>query len=116
MLRNVDLLLQHDLIHGDLSAYNLLYWEGEAVLIDFPQVANLYSNPKARFILRRDIQRTCDYFARQGADCDAEAIFDRLWRRYVPELHPEDRAADESRLEAMLAELAADAGFSPVPD
>lgn len=119
VLRNVDLLLEHDLIHGDLSAYNLLYWapeggRGEVVLIDFPQVVNLHSNPKARFILRRDIQRTCEYFAAQGVDGDPQAIADQLWRRYVPELHPQDRAADESRLEAMLAELAGGAEFGPV--
>ena len=110
MLRNVDLLLQHDLIHGDLSAYNLLYWQGEAVLIDFPQVVNLHSNPKAHFILRRDIQRTCEYFAGQGVDCNAPAIADEFWRRYVPELHPEDQAADESRMELFLAEVAEESG------
>jgi serine/threonine-protein kinase RIO1 len=109
-------LLQHDLIHGDLSAYNLLYWEGSISLIDFPQVVNLHTNPKARFILRRDVQRTCEYFVRQGVDCDAEAIAGELWRRYVPELHPEDRAADESRLEAMLAGLVSHAEFGPVSD
>jgi RIO kinase 1 len=108
--RNVDLLLQHDLIHGDLSAYNLLYWEGEVVLIDFPQVVSLYSNPKARTILRRDIQRVCDYFSGQGVRCNAGAIANELWRRYVPELHPQDRAADESRMELMLAEVAEESG------
>ena len=34
--RTVELMLAHDLIHGDLSAYNILYWEGSAVVIDFP--------------------------------------------------------------------------------
>jgi RIO kinase 1 len=113
VLRNIDLMLQHDLIHGDLSAYNILYWapegtEGEITLIDFPQVVNLHSNPKARFILQRDIQRTCEYFAGQGVQCSPQAILDTLWSRYVPELDPEDRAADESRLEQMVAELVGD--------
>jgi RIO kinase 1 len=111
VLRNVDLMLQHDLVHGDLSAYNILYWapearEPEITIIDFPQVVNVHTNPRARFILKRDIQRTCEYFARQGVDCDPKAIADELWWRYVPRLDPEDRAADESRLEQMLAELA----------
>ncbi|HLZ09044.1 MAG TPA: RIO1 family regulatory kinase/ATPase, partial [Chloroflexota bacterium] len=44
VLRNVELLLQHGLIHGDLSAYNILYWEGEVTLIDFPQVTEVRSN------------------------------------------------------------------------
>src|SRR5688500_2115717 len=38
VLRNIELLLQHGQIHGDLSAYNILYWQGSVVLIDFPQV------------------------------------------------------------------------------
>jgi RIO kinase 1 len=111
VLRNVDLMLQHDLVHGDLSAYNILYWApegppGEITLIDFPQVVNLRSNRKARFILRRDIQRMCEYFQQQGVACDPAAIMDDLWHRYVEEPDPEDVAADWSRLEAVLAEAA----------
>jgi RIO kinase 1 len=108
VLRNVDLMLQHDLVHGDLSAYNILYWKlgnsaASITLIDFPQVVNLYNNRKAQFILRRDIQRTCEYFAQQGVHCDPAAITDEFWRRYVDEPDPEDLAADQSRLEQMLA-------------
>jgi RIO kinase 1 len=113
VLYNVDLMLQHDLVHGDLSAYNILYVvteddsgaaaRGEMVIIDFPQVVNLYANPKAHFILRRDIQRVCEYFASQGVPCDAEAVFNGLWSRYVQEPHPEDLAADWSRLEEAIA-------------
>lgn len=105
VLHNIELMLSHDLIHGDLSAYNILYWAGEITLIDFPQVVNLYSNHKARFILQRDIQRTCEYFARQGVPCDAEAITTELWRRYVSQPDPEDLAADWSRLEEDWANL-----------
>jgi RIO kinase 1 len=113
VLRNVDLMLQQDLIHGDLSAYNILYWvaaggpgdigRGEITVIDFPQVVNLQANPRAYFILRRDIQRVCEYFAGQAVDCDAEAVFDNLWGRYVQEPDPEDVAADWSRLEEAMA-------------
>ena len=111
VMRNVDLMLQHDLIHGDLSAYNILYWApegapGEITLIDFPQVVNLHANVKARFILQRDIQRVCEYFGRQGVECDPAAIMDGFWQRYVGEPDPEDVAADWSRLEAALADSA----------
>jgi RIO kinase 1 len=83
VLRNVELLLQHNLIHGDLSAYNLLYWQGRIAIIDFPQVTSLSSNSKAAFILQRDITRVCEYFAHQGVRCDAAAIVDDLWKRYA---------------------------------
>jgi len=105
VLRNVDLMLQYDLIHGDLSAYNILYWEGEITMIDFPQVVNLRTNEKARTILQRDIRRTCEYFAQHGVVGDPDAIADQFWRRYVAELDAEDLAADLSRLELALADL-----------
>jgi RIO kinase 1 len=111
VLRNVDLMLQNDLIHGDLSAYNILYWApqgppGEMTIIDFPQVVNLHSNPKARIILERDIWRTCEYFASQGVGSDPEAIASELWRRFVGEPNAEDVAADWSRLELLRQEAA----------
>ena len=84
-LRNIEVMLQQGFIHGDLSAYNILYWEGRITLIDFPQVTSLETNQNARFILQRDITRVCDYFARQGAPSDPQAIIDRLWNRYGPE-------------------------------
>ena len=106
VVQNIDLMLQHDLIHGDLSAYNILYWEGQITIIDFPQVVSLHSNPKARFILQRDIARTCEYFSRQGVLCNPDAILQRLWNQHVAAIDPEDRAADESRLELLLATAA----------
>jgi len=107
VMRNVELMLENELVHGDLSAYNILYWApqgppGEITIIDFPQVVNLHNNPKARMILERDIQRTCEYFAVQGVDCRAGAIANELWRRFVGEPHPEDVAADWSRVELLL--------------
>ncbi|MEO7913510.1 MAG: RIO1 family regulatory kinase/ATPase [Roseiflexaceae bacterium] len=82
VLRNIELLLEHGLIHGDLSAYNILYWQEKAVLIDFPQVSDITSNSKSDFILRRDITRVCEYFIRQGVRCDPAAITRDLWERY----------------------------------
>ena len=83
ILGNVELMLQHELIHGDLSAYNILYWAGNITIIDFPQVVNCYTNPNADVIFQRDIKRVCEYFARQGVQCDAETITATLWQRYV---------------------------------
>jgi RIO kinase 1 len=82
VLQNIELLLSFGLIHGDLSAYNLLYWEGKITLIDFPQVVDLHTNPQARFILERDVTRVCEYFSRQGVACEAEQLLAELWERY----------------------------------
>jgi RIO kinase 1 len=81
VLRNIELMLRNDRIHGDLSAYNILYWEGRATLIDFPQVTLRRSNPHAESIFERDVTRVCEYFARQGVPVgDPAERAARLWR------------------------------------
>jgi RIO kinase 1 len=47
-LRTIELMFAHGWIHGDLSAYNLLYWDGKITLIDFPQVSFVATNRNAR--------------------------------------------------------------------
>ena len=84
VLNNIGLMLRHNIIHGDLSAYNILYWAGEITIIDFPQVTSVDTNPKAAFIFRRDVTRVCEYFAQQGVRCDPAAIADELWAGYIP--------------------------------
>ena len=79
----VEAMLRHGWVHGDLSAYNVLYWEGHAVVIDFPQVANIHSNVSAYDILKRDLTRICDYFAAQGMRTDPDGLLDRLWEHYA---------------------------------
>ncbi|MDT8307185.1 MAG: RIO1 family regulatory kinase/ATPase [Anaerolineae bacterium] len=98
VLHNVALLLQEGLIHGDLSAYNILYWEGAVTLIDFPQVVDSEQNDEAYDILGRDVKRVCDYFNRYGLAANSAAITRQLWRQFVIMPDPEDVAADLSRL------------------
>jgi RIO kinase 1 len=98
VLRNIELMLHQHIIHGDLSAYNILYWEGAITLIDFPQVVNAQENDNAYMILHRDVTRICQYFSRQGVDCDAQDVIDYLWGRYVGS-DSTGRAADASRFE-----------------
>jgi RIO kinase 1 len=101
--RNVELMLAHDLIHGDLSAYNILYWEGSAVVIDFPQVIESSRNQEAYDLLARDVRRVCQYFRRQGVRRDPAALLDELWTRYVEnEWTAMIRAADWSLKEQAL--------------
>ncbi|MBZ0303705.1 MAG: hypothetical protein K8J31_28455 [Anaerolineae bacterium] len=99
VLRNVELMLKHGLIHGDLSAYNLLYWEGQITLIDFPQVVDYRANSSAYNVLARDIERVCEYFAGQGVDRDPQALTDHFWHRFM-DGNKLNQAADASWLEA----------------
>ena len=96
VLRNIEILLQHGLIHGDLSAYNILYWEDEITLIDFPQVTSVEANRNAEFILLRDVRRVCEYFARQGVRSDPTRLAVDLWDRYgVPDVDALEYLAEE---------------------
>jgi len=79
LLENVRLLLARYRIHGDLSAYNILYWEGEVRLIDFPQAIDAINHPMAFELFTRDIDRLCRYFTRQGVACDPTGIALELW-------------------------------------
>lgn len=83
VLRNIEIMLDRDRVHGDLSAYNSLYWEGQITLIDFPQAINPHENHHAYRIFERDVARVCAYFAGQGvasepgriaAECGPPAI------------------------------------------
>jgi RIO kinase 1 len=61
--------------HADLSAFNLLWWEGELVFIDFPQAVDLATNPSGLDFLHRDVLNVCRWFARRGVDHDPEEFF-----------------------------------------
>src|SRR5581483_5605904 len=71
VLRNIKVMLILGWAHGDLSAYNILYWEGKVTLIDFPQLVDVRKNPSGRMIFDRDVERICQYFGRFGVKQDA---------------------------------------------
>lgn len=104
VVRNIALMLREGLIHGDLSAYNILYWQGAIMLIDFPQVTNSQTNSHAYDLLLRDVTRVCEYFGQQGVRCNPAAITTDLWSRYAA-LDPDDAAADAWVEQALLDEI-----------
>ena len=94
-IQSVKLMLQKGFVHGDLSAYNILYWKGEITLIDFPQVTDVYSNRNAQTILGRDVKRVCQYFQHYGIRANHRRLAAEMWERYAA-LAPDDLAADLS--------------------
>ena len=89
VLRNIELALVHGRIHGDLSAYNILYWQGEVMLIDFAQAVDPYHNSDVFSLFVRDIERICHYFARYGVSSNAHALARELWTPHmgpIPEM------------------------------
>jgi RIO kinase 1 len=80
VVQNVALWLDCGLVHADLSAYNLLYWQERVVAIDFPQAVDPYVNSHAFDFLRRDVANVCKAFARYGVSADAETLAYDLWQ------------------------------------
>jgi RIO kinase 1 len=100
VVRNIDLMLTHGRIHGDLSAYNILYWNSDITLIDFPQVVLPESNPASWNIFFRDVTRVCQYFSAQGVQCDARRLATDLWtshgHKIIKEVDPKYLDAEKS--------------------
>lgn len=83
VMHNVALMLQHNCVHADLSAFNILYWDGEIRIIDLPQAVDPYVNPKAFQMFERDITRVCQYFQRYHIDANPRQLARDIWQRNV---------------------------------
>jgi RIO kinase 1 len=87
LINAVEKMLECGRIHADLSAYNVLFWEGKPTIIDFPQAINPYTNPEAWDIFKRDVLRLCQYFDRYGIHTHANELAQSMWDKVGP--HPE---------------------------
>jgi len=82
VLWNIELWTRENIVHGDLSPFNILYRDGRLFVIDFPQAVDPRSNTSARTLLERDIDRVTTFFARYGVEADASRIAHRLWQQF----------------------------------
>ncbi len=94
VIHNIDLMLSHHRIHADLSAFNILYWDGDIVVIDFPQAVHPQQNASAYRIFERDVVRVCEYFDRyrlqlNGIRSDPRRLAADLWRKYNDRMAPQ---------------------------
>ncbi len=91
LLGQVERFLYHNVIHGDLSPYNVLVWDGRVTVIDLPQAVDPRKNRHAEHLLERDIRRVAEHFARLGVRSDAERVARDLWTAWTfADLVPED--------------------------
>jgi len=56
-----------ELVHGDISEYNVMVWRGKPVLFDMAQSV-LLSHPMATTFLKRDLQNLNRYFKKLGVE------------------------------------------------
>jgi RIO kinase 1 len=65
------------LVHGDLSPYNTLYFEGEIVLIDVAQAVSV-EHPQARALLERDLTNYARYLGRLGFSVEPDDFLEAV--------------------------------------
>jgi RIO kinase 1 len=71
-------LTRAKVVHADLSVYNLLWWKGRLVVIDFPQAVDVTENPAGPDLLHRDLLNVATWFNRRGTAIDPDAVFTDL--------------------------------------
>jgi RIO kinase 1 len=73
-------LYQYGLIHGDLSAFNILNFREKPYFIDFSQ-ATLTKAPNSGELLWRDIGNVVQFFRKCGIEADPELIFKEIVKK-----------------------------------
>lgn len=71
-------MVQHGVVHGDLSAYNILAAGERLVIIDLPQMVDLVGNPTGPDFLLRDCTNICTWFRARGLEADEQDLFAEL--------------------------------------
>jgi RIO kinase 1 len=81
LLGDIEILLDCGFVHGDLSAFNVLYLDGRPRLIDLPQAVNIDEVSDAWSLFYRDVENLCRYVTKCGVAADPLDIALRLWGR-----------------------------------
>jgi RIO kinase 1 len=77
IIGNIKKLYKAGLVHGDLSAFNILNFEDKPIFIDFSQ-ATMLEHPMAAELLERDVENICAFFGKQGLERNAKKIIEAI--------------------------------------
>ena len=77
MVEQMCLLDHGELIHGDLSAFNILNYKEKPVLIDFSQ-STITKTPNSEELLKRDIHNVVTFFRKHGVKADEEEVLEQI--------------------------------------
>jgi RIO kinase 1 len=89
LVANVELMLRLNVVHGDLSPFNVLYesttdgMPSRCTVIDFPQSVDPRANRNACELLFRDVNNVCEFFQKFGAKRDGGRIASDLWQKFL---------------------------------
>jgi RIO kinase 1 len=73
VVANMRAIRASELVHADLSEYNLLWWGGQVVVIDVGQAVPL-DHPRATEWFKRDIANIARFFKRHRVDVTAAGL------------------------------------------
>lgn len=67
-------MLQAGVVHGDLSAWNLLWHDQRVIVIDVPQAVEISWSPHATQLFERDVRSLTGSLRSMGLDLDAATV------------------------------------------
>ncbi len=106
LVRQVVLMLCIDLIHGDLSEYNVLVGPDGPVVIDFPQVVSASGNNAARKMLQRDVNNLTLSLGGVAPELLSTHYAEEMWALYEKgELRPDSVLTGEFAFDESSADL-----------
>lgn len=80
LIYDIELMLGANLVHGDLSPYNLLVWGGRVRVIDLPQAVDVRFHADPWPLLLRDLEHAAAPFERAGVATGVQQRFRELRR------------------------------------
>lgn len=96
LVRQAVLMLCSGLIHGDLSAYNVLVGPDGPIVIDFPQVVSAGGNNAARTMLLRDVNNLTAHLGRWAPELLDTWYGEEMWALFqAGELQPDTELTGE---------------------
>jgi len=90
LIGQIVLMLCSDLVHGDLSEYNVLVGSDGPVIIDLPQAIDAAGNNNAPAMFARDVANITAYFGRFAPELLSTDYGREIWKLYAGgELRPQ---------------------------
>lgn len=80
IVENMKKMYKGDLVHADLSAFNILNLDETPVFIDMSQTTTL-KHPQAHEYLKRDIKNIAQFFKKHDLEVNQEKIFEEVTKK-----------------------------------